>query len=205
MLHFLSSHCRAKKNKKKIITPDDIDSLFKKPPPPSSADPTELSTSSDRGRGKDQDDDNEDDDISDDDDDDDDDDDEDDDSSDLKEVTKTESYTTVSSGNSNANALDRKSSTLSAFNSYIGTDDGVPQWLQQAEAEAKKKKAAKRNAKKMKKLTDDWRFWAAIIVSVGFASAFYNVYQQTGGFGGAENAFPFGSSGSSETVGEIVI
>ena len=193
---------RAKKNKKKIITPDDIDSLFKKPPPPSSADPTELSTSSDRGRGKDQDDDNEDDDISDDDDDDDEDD---DDSNDSKEVTKTESYTTVTSGNSNANALDRKSSTLSAFNSYIGTDDGVPQWLQQAEAEAKKKKAAKRNAKKMKKLTDDWRFWAAIIVSVGFASAFYNVYQQTGGFGGAENAFPFGSSGSSETVGEIVI
>ena len=105
----------------------------------------------------------------------------------------------------NNGILDKKTGTLSAFNSYIGTDDGVPQWLQQAETDAKKKKAAKRNAKNLKKLTDDWRFWAAIIVTVGFASAFYNVYQQTGGFGGAENAFPFGSSGSGESVGEIVI
>jgi len=35
--------------------------------------------------------------------------------------------------------------------------------------------------KKKKKLTDDWRFWAAIIVTVGFGSAAFTVYQQTGG------------------------
>ena len=37
--------------------------------------------------------------------------------------------------------------------------------------------------RKQKKLTDDWRFWAACIATVGFASALWSVYQQTGGLG----------------------
>ena len=62
-----------------------------------------------------------------------------------------------------------------------GPDDEVPQWIVDANKEAERKKKLK--GKKKKNLTDDWRFWAACVVTAGFASAFWNIYQQTGGFG----------------------
>jgi hypothetical protein len=60
-------------------------------------------------------------------------------------------------------------------------DEPVPQWIIDAEKAAKQSRAMK--GKKQKKITDDWRFWAAIITTVGFATAFYSVYSQ-GGFDG---------------------
>lgn len=51
------------------------------------------------------------------------------------------------------------------------TNDEVPKWLKEADKDAKKALRAK--GKKKKKLTDDWRFWAAIIASVGFVSAYF--------------------------------
>jgi hypothetical protein len=51
------------------------------------------------------------------------------------------------------------------------TSEDVPKWLADAEKDAKK--ALKSKGKKKKRFTEDWRFWAAIIASVGFASAFF--------------------------------
>ena len=41
-------------------------------------------------------------------------------------------------------------------------------------------------------LLPDWRFWAACIVTAGFASAFWNIYQQTGGLGSGPGFSGFG-------------
>ena len=60
-------------------------------------------------------------------------------------------------------------------------DTSVPDWLQQAERERREAKQAVKRTRKAKKLTRDWRFWAAIVVTVGFASAAWSVFQQTGG------------------------
>ena len=72
-------------------------------------------------------------------------------------------------------------SVVGAFNPMMGPNEETPQWILDANKEASKKKKMK--GKKKKALTDDWRFWAAIITGAGFASAFFNIYQQTGGFG----------------------
>lgn len=70
---------------------------------------------------------------------------------------------------------------------------GTPDWLKEAEQEMKnarlsptqrRKKEGKKVNKRLKALTNDWRFWAATIASVGFITAFINVYQTTGGFVG---------------------
>ena len=54
-------------------------------------------------------------------------------------------------------------------------------------ADRERRSAATNGQKKRKnkKLTKDWRFWAALIASAGFITAFASIYQQTGGF---ENA-----------------
>lgn len=62
-----------------------------------------------------------------------------------------------------------------------GEREKIPDWILDAEKDAKKSKALKAN--KTKPLTKDWRFWAAIIAATGVASAAYNVYQITGGMG----------------------
>jgi hypothetical protein len=67
------------------------------------------------------------------------------------------------------------------FNPLINAKEPIPQWLLDAEKETKRKKSLK--LKKKKKITDDWRFWGALIAGAGFATAFFQVYQQTGGFG----------------------
>lgn len=129
-----------KKNKKKIITPDDIDSLF--------------SNKNAKSEEKDEEED-------------------DDDSEGLEEYEND-----VSDENSDKN----KQLQTNKFNPMIGADEVIPQWLQDAEKAEKKRKAMK--GKKQKKITDDWRFWISLIAGAGFVSAFVNIYQQTGGFGG---------------------
>lgn len=69
-----------------------------------------------------------------------------------------------------------------AFNPLLRDDEPLPQWIIDAEKAAKYERRMR--GKKQKKLTDDWRFWAAIIAAAGFGAAFFSVYQQTGGFGG---------------------
>jgi nitric oxide reductase activation protein len=73
------------------------------------------------------------------------------------------------------------------------SQEEIPKWLIDADKAAKQSRKIK---KKTKKLTDDWRFWAAIIGSVGLLSAAYSVYSQTGFDGG---------SGSIPNVQELII
>ena len=54
----------------------------------------------------------------------------------------------------------------------------IPKWLSDADKAAKQSRKMKRRTKK---LTDDWRFWLAIVGGVGLLSAAYSVYMQTGG------------------------
>lgn len=64
---------------------------------------------------------------------------------------------------------------ISTFNPF---DDAIPKWLVDAE---KSVKDANKPRRKKKKITDDWRFWVALIAGVSFTTAFVNIYQQTGG------------------------
>jgi len=71
-----------------------------------------------------------------------------------------------------------------------GIDGKTPAWLKEAERELKRSRMSpsqrkKKNNNKLKAMTNDWRFWAATIASVGFITAFINVYQTTGGFVGS--------------------
>ena len=79
----------------------------------------------------------------------------------------------------------------------------VPKWLEDAENAAKRERRGSVQKKKGKKLTDDWRFWMAIIATVGFATAFYTINQQTGGFGNNISDFPLSTNGYSS--GDLVI
>ena len=128
----------AKKNKRKVITPDEIDSLFAtKKPSDQSADDEEEENKSDAEVDQDN----------------------------IRKVF-------------NQNKVNPRSNEVSPAAS-------VPQWIMDAEKAAKKQRGGglKSNNKKQRKLTDDWRFWGALIAVAGFASAFASVYQQTGGFG----------------------
>lgn len=69
------------------------------------------------------------------------------------------------------------------FNPVIEPGEKIPKWLEDARQERKKEIQNKRNKKQLNKLTRDWRFWLACIAGVGFVTAFFSVYQQTGGFG----------------------
>lgn len=91
--------------------------------------------------------------------------------------------------------LQGKSKKATEFFNPLLSKEEMPKWLSDAEEEMKRKKLAKR---RQKKLTDDWRFWAAIIAGTGFVTAFISIYQQTGGFG-----FGGGETGSSGN--ELVI
>ena len=79
-------------------------------------------------------------------------------------------------------------STGQEYSPLSSPTDEIPQWIVDANKEVEKSKKLRSNKKK-KKLTDDWRFWAACIATAGFASALWNVYQVTGGFGSGDGAF----------------
>ena len=86
------------------------------------------------------------------------------------------------------------------FNPMSDANEPIPQWLVDAEKEAQQKR---KNLKKRrrKKITDDWRFWAALVAGAGFASAFYSIYMQTGGFDGAGmGGSIFGGGGGSDEL-----
>lgn len=70
------------------------------------------------------------------------------------------------------------SSSQSSF--LTPSNENLPSWLEDVSKELKKSRTVGKKSKK-KSLVDDWRFWAAIIATIGFASAFYTVSQQTGG------------------------
>lgn len=156
-----------RKAKKKTITPEDIDSLF-----PSKVDEV---MKGEEGKQKEEEEDYEEDY------------DEDDDDNNAPSKSTGTQLTTTTSSTARVGSISMTSTASTAAvptgREFNPMDKDVPEWLQQAtDAEKKRKKAAKRGKKK--KLTDDWRFWAAIIASVGFVSAFINIYSQTGGFGG---------------------
>jgi hypothetical protein len=129
---------RTKKNKRKVITPEEIDSLFSRKPSEASSIDTSGAISE-----KDDSDDN-------------------------------------------------------VFSPMLRDDEPVPQWIVDAEKAAKKQRQMK--GKKQKKITDDWRFWGALIAVAGFGSAFFNVYKQTGGFGDMGGGEGFDSFGGPQEL-----
>jgi len=166
-----------KTTRRKLITPNDIDSLFAQP---ADGRGRQGSASGSGKVGGDVDDD--------------DDDDEDEDEEDEEEGEGEGEEERSEMEGSRVNSLQVGIAGESAMTSeqqiegysrgvFGKPDDGtVPDWLQAAEKERKEAKQAAKRAKKSKKLTNDWRFWAAIVVTAGFASALWSVYQQTGGF-----------------------
>ena len=109
------------------------------------------------------------------------------------------SFFQQSSSSSTTTSTATSTSAISSYDSNNDEDDArledaaIPQWLVNADKDAEKAKKALKNKRK-KKITDDWRFWASIIATIGFATAFYQVYQQTGGF--SPDITPFSSIGA---------
>ena len=109
------------------------------------------------------------------------------------------SFFQQSSSSSTTTSTATSTSAISSYDSNNDEDDArledaaIPQWLVKADKDAEKAKKALKNKRK-KKITDDWRFWASIIATIGFATAFYQVYQQTGGF--SPDITPFSSIGA---------
>ena len=92
------------------------------------------------------------------------------------------------SASSKESTADKASSSLTpnpsgSFN-FLSPDEEIPKWLADADQAAKRKNKGGTKSRKRRRLTDDWRFWAAIIGTAGFVTAFVNIYQQTGGLGG---------------------
>jgi hypothetical protein len=149
-----------KKNKKKIITPDDIDKLFETKNAIKGTNNVEAT---------------------------------DDDEEDDEDVEEEENNEDEDEDDNN-NLISSPTIAMnpaSSFQEMVSTGEEVPKWLADADKEAKKKRAMR--GKKKKRLQDDWRFWLAIIASVGFVTAFWNIYQQSGGnFDNGPASFGFG-------------
>ena len=141
-----------KKNKKRIITPDDINNLFK-----NDKKLENVSEKDDVGKEDEEAEDGEEDVISD----------------------------------AMASSMGLSGPDKNYYKSMLTSNEEIPKWIVDAEKESKAELAKK--SKKKKKITDDWRFWLSIIAGVGFITAFYSVFQQTGG--GA--SFPTDGSGFS--------
>ena len=141
-----------KKNKKRIITPDDINNLFK-----NDKKLENVSEKDDVGKEDEEAEDGEEDVISD----------------------------------AMASSMGLSGPDKNYYKSMLTSNEEIPKWIVDAEKESKAELAKK--LKKKKKITDDWRFWLSIIAGVGFITAFYSVFQQTGG--GA--SFPTDGSGFS--------
>jgi len=69
------------------------------------------------------------------------------------------------------------SSSLQSYSPSSMAQEEIPKWLSDADKAAKQSRKLKR---KNKGLTDDWRFWLALVGGVGFLSAAWSVYSQTG-------------------------
>ena len=68
--------------------------------------------------------------------------------------------------------------TLACYRSVVLYHSAGSGGLTKADKDAKN---ARKVQKKKKKLTNDWRFWAAIIAGIGFTSAAFNVYSSQSG------------------------
>lgn len=151
-----------KKNRKRVITPDSIDSLFSKP---EVLDPEVAAAEEDNDDEEENDDEYEDEyeDV---------------DIQKLEVMSATDSSATemITKSDDNDSITNSRDKPIN-LKSLV--EEEPPQWLVDADKAAK----AERRMKKKKKepLTKDWRFWAAIIGSVGLLSSAFNVYQQTGG------------------------
>jgi hypothetical protein len=144
--------CSPKKNKKRrVITPDDIDSLFTKTKTTEDGEDEDEDEVNEAGV----DDDDEYDYVN-------------DEIEDKSEVGVAEEVTMQSAS---------QSPTVSSFNPSVMAQEEIPKWLSDADKAAKQSKKIKR---KKKSLTDDWRFWLALVGGVGFLSAAWSVYSQTG-------------------------
>ena len=161
--------------RRKLITPNDIDSLFAQPADGSGR--KGAASGSGKAAGGD---------VDDEDDEDEDEDEEEEEEEEERGEKEGSRVNSLQAGIAGESAMTSEQQIEGYSRGVFGKpDDGtVPDWLQAAEKERKEAKQAAKRAKKSKKLTNDWRFWAAIVVTAGFASALWSVYQQTGGFAG---------------------
>lgn len=148
-----------KKNKKRIITPDDINNLFSN---------DKKVENVNKNNEEDEDEDYE------------------------EEVEEEEEEEIIS--DDMASKLGLSGADKDYYKSMVASNEEIPKWIMDAEKEVKAE-LSKKNKKK-KKITDDWRFWLSIIAGVGFVTAFYSVFQQTGG--GA--SFPVGIENNGFTM-----
>lgn len=140
--------CSPKKNRKRrVITPDDIDSLFTK------TTTIEDSEEEEEVGGADVDDEYE------------------------YENDENEDKSDVEVVGLEVKQPASQSFTVSSFSPSEMANEEIPKWLSDADKAAKQSKKIKR---KKKGLTDDWRFWLALVGGVGFLSAAWSVYSQTG-------------------------
>jgi len=137
-----------KKNRKKVITPDDIDSLFVDHPAAAAA---EVGVGADYEDGFNE---------------------------DASAVYDEGEGEGMRGGGMSLMPLQQQQDV---FNPMMTEDEETPQWLLDADKAEKERKRAARRKRSQATLTDDWRFWAAIIAGLGFVSAAFNIYQQTGG------------------------
>ena len=77
---------------------------------------------------------------------------------------------------------------LGNFNPIMSEE--LPKWLNDAKISENNKRNNFKMKRKSKKIFNDWRFWAGVIVTTAFMSAFYTVYQQNNGFTSELNNFP---------------
>lgn len=132
-----STVSRTPSSKRKVITPDDIDSLFPK---------SKFANKNTDAK--------------------------------LQENEEEEDNDDDNDSNTGSTKSDLMKSSKRTFNPL--DTSAIPDWIIEADNEDKRRKSTKKQ-KKQKTLTQDWRFWAAIVATAGFATAAFNIYQQTGG------------------------
>ena len=149
-----------KSGTKKRITPDEINSLFKEKKPS----PTVINEENE--------------------------DEEDDDNLDINnEIVIDDDERDKKSSTSTSNPLDdviKKAKSFTFGESVASSDNDeneIPEWVKEADKQAKLDKKKSLKKKKEKKFTDKWKFWVACIAGTGFVTAFINMYIQTNGFG----------------------
>jgi hypothetical protein len=168
MMYFIISINRTR-NKRRVITPDDINSLFSSSPNNKDKNNQQINESLRAGGS----------------------------SSSRVMSLDGEGFDEV--GNEEASDKRTIFGLLSLFTGSTNNDDSS-NWLDDAVKDLKKEKAMSKKGRKAKGLTDDWRFWAGILATAAFASAFYTIYQQTGGNFGGESFSPSAIVGGSELV-----
>lgn len=147
-----------KRNRKRVVTPDSIDSLFSSPEVDdiegAEEDGGDLEETREENIYKD---------------------------GRTEENTSTESVDNIVTSSADNDVIQvnygSKRDAPINMNSLIAEEP--PKWLVDADREAK---AERRMKRKKKKLYNDWRFWVAIIGGAGLLTSAYQVWSQTGGY-----------------------